>query len=76
VRHRNHKAVAIAPRADGTKFVGEACTWCGLRRSAGKLVLAAPTCNECFEGGRKARIQAYCERLRRSGNGIRKREDP
>lgn len=62
--------------ADAPRAVGPACTWCGLRQSRGKYVLGSPTCKDCHEGGRKARIQAYAERLRRSGNGIRKREDP
>ncbi len=53
------------PAHPGIALESESCGWCGLRR-ARHIVHATPTCIECKEGGRKFRVKASLQRLRRA----------
>lgn len=46
-------------------FPAETCEWCGLRPATDQLYLW-PTCTECIRGGRRFRIEAYQQRLKRA----------
>lgn len=43
-----------------------ACSWCGLRIGMHRILGDTPTCTECRDGGRHARVKAYNEKLRRA----------
>ena len=50
--------------------IGGDCSWCGLRRTK-TTVHATPTCPECEQGGRKFRVTAYLQRLKRAAGDKR-----